>query len=243
MEYKMTTKPNYDVEHLRLEIVTTCVGFDDLLDVTLTENMTHVDTMIVVTSHDDAATHSVSRKHGAICVQTDLFKKSARNFNKGAAINVGFDRFQYHGWRMHVDADIMLPDSFRRILFNHSHLNRSAIYGADRVDVVGRAAYTALKQPQHHHSVFVDPGGKMSPRYLDPLRGYCPIGFFQLWHASTQKSYPYSLGSAAHDDVMFSAQWPESQRQLLPGVICYHLCGKEPSLGDNWDGIRRQPRF
>jgi hypothetical protein len=32
-----------------------------------------------------------TNKHGAITVQTDLFKKNGRNFNKGAAINEGED--------------------------------------------------------------------------------------------------------------------------------------------------------
>jgi len=53
--------------------VTTCVGFDDVLDVTLGLNQPHLDTMIVVTTHDDKATQQVAKKHGAICVQSDLF--------------------------------------------------------------------------------------------------------------------------------------------------------------------------
>ena len=63
-------------ESLRLEAVTVCVGFDDVLDVTLALNHPHVDTMIVVTSHDDRRTHRVARKHGAICVQTDIERHS-----------------------------------------------------------------------------------------------------------------------------------------------------------------------
>src|SRR6266567_8062496 len=81
----------------RLETVTVSVGFDDLLDVTLGLNHPHLDTLIVVTSHADKATHAVCRKHGAVCVQTDLFTKNGRTFNKGAAINAGFGYFQYSG--------------------------------------------------------------------------------------------------------------------------------------------------
>ena len=111
------------LEALRLEAVTACVGFDDLLDVTLALNHPLVDTMIVVTSHDDTATQLVAKKHGAICVQTDLMRKNGRGFNKGAAINAALGRFQYFGWRLHLDADIMLPDNFRRVLFNHTQLD------------------------------------------------------------------------------------------------------------------------
>ncbi len=37
-------------ESLRLDAVTACVGFDDLLDITLELNPPHLDTMIVVTA-------------------------------------------------------------------------------------------------------------------------------------------------------------------------------------------------
>jgi hypothetical protein len=60
-----------------------------LLDITLTYNHGHFDTVIVVTTIQDEATQKVANKHGAITVQTDL---SRRNFNKGAAINAGFSR-------------------------------------------------------------------------------------------------------------------------------------------------------
>src|SRR5438067_715453 len=249
MHYASLSEP-FASESLRLEAVTAWVGFDDVLDVALAHNHPHLDTMIVVASHSDRATQKVARKHGAICVQTDLFKKNGRGFNKGAAINVGFDRFQYHGWRLHLDADILLPDNFRRVLFNHTHLDTNSIHGADRVDVIGLDELQTLKtrlntEPQHSWSCFLDPAHNrpLSPRYIDPLRGYVPIGFFQLWHASTHKPYPYSLGTAAHDDVMFAALWPHSHRRHLPTVVCYHLCARQPSLGENWDGKRKQPRI
>ena len=246
----MSTNPSnqtFDVhpaENTRIEAVTCCVGFDDILDVTLELNHPQLDTVIVVTSHDDKATQHVARKHGAICVQTDLFKKNGRNFNKGAAVNAGFSRYQYNGWRMHLDADICLPDNFRRMLFNHTHLDQSCIYGADRVDVIGiNDLHDARKSPQHSYGAFVSASRQLSPRYVDPLRGYVPIGFFQLWHAASQKEYPFSLGTAAHDDVMFAEQWCMQHRRLLPTVVCHHLCSSPPKLGENWDGHRKQARL
>lgn len=236
----------YDTESLRLEIVTTCVGFDDILDVTLTKNHAHADNYIIVTSHEDTKTQKLARKHGAMCVQTDLFKKNGRKFNKGAAINAGFDYFQYHGWRMHMDGDIVLPDNFRRVLFNHSHLERYCIYGADRFNVIGNDAinrFLKSNDRQHKDSLLVGENSNdvnLSHRLVCNLRGYLPVGFFQLWHASAQKPYPYSLGTAAHDDMMFSALWPIHCRRHLPSVICYHLCPSMPQIGENWDGVRRQ---
>jgi hypothetical protein len=245
-------------ESLRLEAVTVCMGFDDVLDQTLANNHPHVDTMIVVTSHEDRKTQLVAQKHSAMCVVTDLHQKNGRTFNKGAAINAGFGHFQYHGWRLHIDADIVLPDNFRRLLFNHSCLEPECIYGADRVDVIGQAGLdtlraAALKVPQqafesglspvHGGAVYPQQPSASSTRFVHPLHGYLPIGFFQLWHASRQRPYPYSLGTAAHDDVLFAASWPAAKRRLLPTAFVYHLNARPPSYGENWDGHRRQPRI
>ena len=236
-------------ESLRLEAVTTSVGFDDLLDVSLARNHPHFDTMIVVTDHADRATQQVARKHGAILVITDLFYRNGRKFNKGAAINAGFSRFQYYGWRMHLDSDIILPDNFRRLLFNHTALDRRGLYGADRIDVVGTDELARVHRPQHAHTFLLCSGHHrpLGARYVDPLRGYVPIGYFQLWHAQPERyapiEYPYSLGDAAHDDVSFAEQWPREHRHLLPTVICYHLVPKPVTKwGENWEG-RRQPRL
>jgi hypothetical protein len=217
-----------------------------MLDVTLGKNHPHLDTMIVVTSHTDQKTRLCCQKHGAVCVQTDLFEKNGRSFNKGAAINSGFDYFQYFGWRIHMDSDIVLPDNFRRVLFNHTHLNKSHIYGCDRLDVVGKKnikKFLRSSEPQVGSWKVGSDHGRLSGRYMDPLRGYVPIGFFQLWHESCQKPYPHSLGTAAHDDVMFASLWPRSCRSHLPTVIAYHLCGSEPKIGENWDGKRKQERI
>jgi hypothetical protein len=116
------------------------------------------------------------------------------------------------------------------------------------VDVIGREAIEsgeAAAAPQHIHGFMIAPrpAHPLSARYVDTLRGYVPIGFFQLWHCSTQKDYPWSLGTAAHDDVMFAEQWPAPYRRHLPTVICRHLCVQAPSLGENWDGRRTQPRI
>ena len=235
---------DYDRDALRLEAVTVSVGFDDMLDVTLPCNMSQVDTMIVVTSHEDKKTAKVVNKHGAMLVQTDLFKKNNRNFNKGAAINAGFAYFQYYGWRMHLDSDIALPSQFRRVLFNRTHLDQACIYGADRMDVIGVKEFIKLRtSPQHLYGSHVRLDAPVAHRFVCPLNGYTPIGFFQLWHSSCQKNYPYSLGTAAHDDTMFSALWKTENRRHLPTFAVFHLLAAPSVHGENWDGHRRQPRL
>lgn len=236
----------YDRDANRIEAVTVSVGFDDILDYAIEHNHPHVDTLIVVTSHDDHKTRLVCQKHGVICVPTDLIHKNGRNFNKGAAINAGFNRFQFSGVRMHIDSDCLLPDNFRRLLFNHTCLKRDFIYGADRIDIVGSTAADAVKLFRQHnwgYLIYSESDKKLSARYVDGLVGYAPIGFFQLWHASKQTFYPHSNGSAAHDDIAFSTLWPECNRALLPSVICHHLVADANlKFGANWDG-RKQKRL
>jgi hypothetical protein len=238
----------HSCEDLRLEAVTVSVGFDDLLEVSLQMNLPHLDTMIVVTSHDDNKTHKLCKKYGAFCVQTDLFRKNKRQFNKGAAINIGFGYWQYHGWRMYLDSDIVLPDNFRRVIFNHTNLQKSKLYGADRINVVGKANIDKIRKngitPQFTNRCFVESGHaeKIGGRFVSMLHGYLPLGYFQLWNAKTQKAYPYSLGSCEHDDTLFSALWPENQRELLPSTLVYHLCPRAPKWSENWEG-RKSPRL
>jgi hypothetical protein len=252
MPYETPTPP--PLQELRLEVVTTCVGFDDILDITLSKNHQHFDTYIVVTAHNDKATQKVCRKHSVTCVLTDLFKKNGRNFNKGAAINAGFDYFQWYGWRLHLDCDIVLPDNFRRMLFNHTYLEPQNLYGADRINIIGldnivkylKSTFYYPNSPQHKQRLLLGENASDSNfghRLVCSTRGYLPLGFFQLWNWTCQKPYPYSLGTAAHDDMMFSALWPESCRIHLPTVICYHLCPAMPKVGMNWDGKRKQPRI
>ena len=42
---------------------------------------------------------------------------------------------------------------------------------------------------------------------------------------------------------MFAEQWASKHRCHLPTVICHNLCARAPTLGENWEGRRRQPRL
>jgi|SRR5882724_5088879 len=240
----------YQKDKEKLEIVTVSVGFDDILDVTLPENHAQCDNLIVVTSHDDRKTQAVCQKHSVTCVPTDVFHRFDREFRKGAGINRGFDFFQYYGWRLHIDSDCILPHNFNRILFNHADLDSNAIYGCDRMDVVGLDELKKIKDslnhtPQHAHGFLIRPahGRAIGSRYLDSTDGYCPIGFFQLWNARCHKPYPSSRGDASHDDVSFAKFWPRQNRHILPVGFCYHLVPEaDQPIGHNWKR-KCQPRI
>jgi glycosyltransferase involved in cell wall biosynthesis len=236
---------------LRLEYVTTCVGFDDLLDLTLARNIGQFDTVIVVTSHEDHKTQSCVRKHGATLVLSDLFKKDGRTFNKGAAINDGFNYFRFYGWRCFLDSDILLPAGFRQRLYNHEELVQYCLYGVDRMDVNGKEAIQKLLEShgferQHMHGCLLGAtAGELSHRYTQQLSGPGVLGYFAMWNASCQKPYPYSLGTAQHDDIAWSNLWPRGQRRHITSSLVYHLHpgNYTPIIGQNWDGNRRMPRL
>ena len=251
MQYMNRTETNFfDRDKLKLELVTVSVGFDDILDVTLAENHQQCDHLIVVTTHDDLKTQSVCRKYGVTCVPTDTFTKFPNEFRKGAGINRGFDFFQYYGFRGYIDADCILPNNFNRILFNHTVLDQSVLYGCDRINISGLKELQTVKKrltsnPQHAYGFLINPShdGAFGSRYLDGNDSYCPIGFFQLWHSSHQKPYPSSKNEASHDDISFAKLWPKEKRQLLPSAFCYHLVPEgELLFGANWKG-RTQPRL
>lgn len=252
-----TTEELYELEQHKLEIVTVCSGFPDVLEYTIAANTCHADNYIVVTTHEDRATQQLCDKWSIQCVPTDLFQKNDRPFNKGAGINAGFLYFRHHGWRLHIDADIRLPKDFRRLLMNHIELDRSCIYGATRFDLVGQKGVEAIEvaeyetplhafhsgcSPVHRGAVYPEIVSASSTQFVSDLHGYVPIGFFQLWHASQQKPYPHSMGTAAMDDVAFGALWPRRNRRLLPGIFVGHVCSVPPYYGQNWGG-RRSPRM
>ena len=121
-----------------LEGLTVCVNYADFLDETLTANLDHFDEFAVVTARDDRATQAVCDRHGVICVKTDVHREDPLDrFNKGLMINLGLAHLRNRGWLLHLDADIVLPDRLRFIL-NKSRLDEDCLYGADRMNVVGR---------------------------------------------------------------------------------------------------------
>lgn len=231
-----------------LEGITICVDYADFLDVTLHHNLHHFDEFVVVTTHADKATQAVCEKHGVYCVKTDAMQERGDYFNKGLGINLGLAHLRHHGWLLHLDSDIVLPDRFRTVL-NKARLDESCIYGADRMNVTSREQYDKLCNHTHfkrqfHHKYLVNAPGHLplGARLLHNEYGYCPIGYFQLWHNSMKNRYPVNQGSAEHTDVLFSLQWEVQNRRLLPEVITYHLESERAKMGTNWNG-RKTKKF
>lgn len=231
---------------MKLEGVLVCKDYADFLAHTLPENLPYFDRLVVVTHPGDKATRDLCSQYSVECVVTEVMHDYGDEFNKGRAIDLGLAHLKQDAWVLHLDADIVLPHNFKRLL-DHARLDTRNLYGADRLDVYGYETWMKHKDrrtPSHTRKFLVGAPDcfPLAARLLHNELGYLPIGFFQLWHG--HQRYPIVQGSAEHTDVLFAAQWGREKRILLPEILCYHLQSvtRRERMGTNWNG-RRTPRF
>jgi hypothetical protein len=235
------------------EAVITCVDYADFLRVTLPHNLLQIRRIVVVTSDrpGDDETRKVCREFGVKCISTGLFHAGGARFAKGRGVNKGMDQLSKQGWTLHMDADIVLPPKTSFFL-SRMALDKKCIYGVDRVLVPNALAWKrhlSTGIPQHRWNAVVETPGEFPfmARYVHETEGYCPIGFFQLFHGDSKRDshdlrYPEDGNEAIHTDVQFALHWDRSHRHLIPEIIAYHLDSNASPVGANWSG-RTTPRF
>ena len=240
---------------MRIESVCVSIGYGDYLAQTLPENLALVDDFVVVTSADDEETRAVCRRHSVHHVLTDDHRRGGP-FDKARCIARAMDQISAKDWVLQLDADIVLPRKFRRLV-DVAHLDPETIYGADRCNLVGWDRWKNLKLhagawDNHAHECghWWHPELQVCSRWVSSIHGFVPIGFFQMAHGSALVSNGYHQrnyrttghGDAARTDVQFALQWDRRHRQILPEVIVLHLEAEASALGANWKG-RTTPRF
>jgi hypothetical protein len=230
---------------MKIEAVVVCVNYSDFLAHTISKNVELVDRLVVVSHTDDKLTHRLCDKFSVDCIKTEVFNDDGDRFNKGRAINLGLSNLRHDGWMLHLDADILLPHRFRHCL-QMAKLDKRCLYGADRLNSISYEnwkKYESRTTPQHSYRFMVTPQPEfpLGSRLLHLEYGYCPIGYFQLWHNSMRRNYPIVCGSAEHSDVLFAVQWNREHRILLPEFFCYHLESELVKMGANWDGRKTKP--
>ena len=236
---------NPKLEGRYLEAIITCVNYPDFLQVTLPHNKQYFDSVVVVTSFSDKETQQICRHHNIDPVITDTFYESEDPFNKARGINLGLSHLRYNSWVIHLDADILLPYDFRNNLFMN-HLDKDCVYGADRQNVFGRKEYEKLIKSNQFNLqyrdkfIFEKPFLEEGARLVHREFGYCPIGYFQLFHGSYlkkwQMKYPDNQMGAERSDVQFALQWKKGNRRLLPATSVFHLESERSPQGKNWWG-------
>lgn len=238
-----------------LEAITVCVGYDDFLRAVIPYNLSMFDRWIIVTEPNDTATRELCRQYGLEMFQTED-GHDAGEFSKGRMIERGLQHLSNDGWRVHIDADIALPRHFRQLV-NMAELQDDTVYGADRIMIrtwedwqkMKGSGYLEGGQYTYSHSINFPKSFEVGSRWVCPLTGYVPIGFFQMWHSSQDewrgirvKPYPRHHNSACRTDVQHGLQWDRKKRELLPEVLVVHLESENnSSMGVNWKGRKTKP--
>jgi hypothetical protein len=240
---------------MKLEAVTVSVGYGDFLAQTVPWNRSLFERWIVVTTPEDHETREVCRKFHLECLTSEESTRAGADFAKGRLIEKGLRMLGSGGWRMHLDADVVLPSDASHCL-EAAHLDPTCIYGCDRLMVKSWEQWQKLLssgylQCQHgwHHAITWPGGIEPGARWASPTDGWVPIGFLQLWHNDADewhgvrsRPYPISHGNACRNDVQHAIQWDRRKRILLPEIIAIHLESESCATGANWNG-RTSRRF
>lgn len=205
-----------------MKALTVCVEFDDLLALTLPRALRYFAKVLVITSPADLATQGLVRATlGAQLLVTDAFYRNGAQFNKGLALEEGFDNLGRDGWLCVFDADTVLPDDLVLPEISAGYLycprRRICQQPADWEPGADWASYPIFQDPEH-------------------------AGFCQFFHASdpvlqSRPWYGTNWKTAAGCDSTFQARWARDRRIWLPFEVL-HL--GEPAK--NWCG-RCTPRL
>lgn len=246
------------------------VGYGgDYLDVSLSHNRPMLDHCVVVTSPEDKDSQRIAGKHNCQLVITEDGNKDpgftdnlpeefgvrdapklTRYFNKGAMIERGLQQLPQNGYRIHWDADIVFPGNMRERLGTALY-DRTAIYGCDRMNVIGWDAWQKLlasgwatKGFEHHHFLTYSINKmEIGSRLIYGDQGWLPLGFWTCWHGSSEysgiyrtKTYPKGSNNAAHSDCQWALLRDRTKRIFVPEIIVAHLMTDDMSYGKNWNG-------
>lgn len=197
-------------------------SYDDIMCVTLPLNMRHFIECIVVTAPDDERTKAVCREVPGVRVfETDAFTRYGARFNKGLAMEEGFDALGRHGWILIWDADILLPD-----YFPWPRVREGCVHGARRRVLEDPARWT----PDLDWAT----AGDLTPD------GMC-IGFFQLFNGddpavrAKRPWYEVTFAHAGGCDAYFLTHWPHDRKRSLDyevlhlGPVDTHWFGTDPA--------------
>jgi hypothetical protein len=180
--------------------ITTCVGYAPILAMTLAQNVKHLYECWVVTSPEDEHTQQVASSFPGVRVHlTDAFTRHGAYFNKGLALEEGFDAMSRHGWILVHDADILFPPAMPLGAIKPTNL-----YGCRR---------RILEDPHKWHPCF-------NWQTCQPSQDGGPIGFWQLFHADViadkRPWYDVSFTHAGGGDAFFLGHWDAAHRTVLP---------------------------
>lgn len=202
--------------------IVVCVNYDDLLEITLWRNMRHLTECVVITTPTDERTKEVCRKVPNVRVfETDAFTRFGAKFNKGLAMEEGFDFLGRHGWILIWDADTLFPDELPSL----NNLYQGRLYNAPRLILADPTRW----RPDLDWSTLPISNDKSFP------------GYFQLFYAgdriiNQRPWYDVTFAHAGGGDGYFESRWPNHLKIRMPEKVL-HLGPRDT----NWFG-RASPR-
>lgn len=205
---------------MKPKAIIVCVEFEDLLALTLPYLLRHVARLLVVTTPADLPTQRLCGWFPKTSVlTTDVFHARGAEFNKGAALEEGFERLGRRGWILVLDVDIVLPRTL-----DLAGLDWRKLYGARRRLLADPAALPTIHDPR-----------ATDWSACPPIPDAEPGGYFQLFHAShpalvPRPWYPTDFRSAATVDSHFSWKFGAARAWLPQDVL--HL----GPYGGGWCG-------
>jgi len=207
--------------------ITVCVDYDDFLAITLPRNKRHFKRTLVVTAPHDIRTQQLCASLEVECYVTDVFYKNGAAFNKGAAMEEGFEILGREGWICIWDADIVMPNCIRQPLDLQGLHTPARKILADPSKFSDDLDWDSLPSPTQ-------------PCEFD--------GYFQLFHASSVKPPWYSTdwSHAGGCDSDFQFKYTDKHKHRSP--FCVLHLGEEGTpgvaarIGRNWRG-RTLPRI
>lgn len=208
-----------------IRALTVCVGYDDFLRLTIPQTVKHVDQLLVITAPADTRTQELVRQYPEK-VQlhiTDAFYQDDAPFNKGRAIEEGFDVIGRKGWMLVMDSDIVIPE---RLPFTPLQVGK--LYTPFRRILSQVEGLTELP--------------KIDFRTLPLREEYGHFGYFQLFHAADpvlkqQPWYETQWRHAGGCDSAFQRRWSKGDK-IRPSFEVVHLGDPD----QNWFG-RATPRI
>lgn len=217
--------------------ITVCWNYSDYLRHTLPVNRKFFDDFIILTSLGDKETQEIGQKYD--CKMMAAFTADAV-FNKGKAINKAIPWVE-PGWIVHIDADTLMPYPLEAWEMIFAGLDPANIYGCDRMNVPSFEMFQGVERDAAGYLHV--PGAQIMQRFcFDVFGGWVPIGFWQAWHSKHRRFYPENIPHAGDSDAIFAAQWPRSQRVLLPEASVLHLSTVDSITGmANWHGRSTMP--
>jgi len=219
---------------MKIEAVTVCIDFASRLKHCV-GNKNLFDDWIVVTHGSDSETIELCKKNKIKFICSNKIFKNAK-FAKGKAINEGLNLCKKNDWLVQIDADVKLPDNFRKIAKKYCK-NKLGLYGMDRF-----YNNKLLKTPVFRNKI---KNIKTKNSIEIEIGDLGAIGYFQMWHSSFKKKYEEQSETGAQDDIDFMLSFkPKHPKQSfkenwmkLP-VRCEDVSGFQGHYQKHYYGIR-----